>query len=272
MRRNRTALSRSACAAAFTLVELLVVVAIIALLIAILLPALGRARERARTVGCLSNERQIGHALALYASNYNDYAPPREISAANNTGNPAGWQMPPGYAAFESCDFSDQVLLGQYAGDTNNDDSNPDFRSGAVSVRSCFYCPNDIQHLPFGNKYAFCSYGMFFNFTQVTPTNMFRHMWKVTSQPTPQTEIVVVDSLRPLVSPGAWVEPYPFYGNEPGFIDGNFNINDPQSSYNYTKRHSGGANVLFLDGHACWYPSLKTAYDQQEITIHGTGD
>lgn len=57
----------SAGSQAFTLIELLVCIAIIMILVALLVPALERAREAGRATACLSNLRQIGVALQLYA-------------------------------------------------------------------------------------------------------------------------------------------------------------------------------------------------------------
>jgi prepilin-type N-terminal cleavage/methylation domain-containing protein len=60
----------------FTLVELLVVIGIIALLISILLPALGRARQSAQGVACLSQVRQVSLASSLYINGSKGFLPP----------------------------------------------------------------------------------------------------------------------------------------------------------------------------------------------------
>ena len=59
----------------FTLIELLVVIAIIALLASMLLPALRNAREMGRRIKCVSNLRQMGLVITMYADDYDGYLP-----------------------------------------------------------------------------------------------------------------------------------------------------------------------------------------------------
>lgn len=57
----------------FTLIELLVVITIITLLISILLPALSAARRAAQSLQCMSNEKQVGVGMYLYANDHDNW-------------------------------------------------------------------------------------------------------------------------------------------------------------------------------------------------------
>jgi len=78
----------------FTLIELLVVIAIIAILMAILMPALNIAREQARGIGCMSNQKTLGLAYVMYADDNDSSVCGGMARYAPINGVPP-WVMPP---------------------------------------------------------------------------------------------------------------------------------------------------------------------------------
>src|SRR5690606_19684225 len=74
---NKPSLSDPKLAAAFTLIELLTVIAIIGILAAILIPVVGKVRSSAKAAMCMSNLRQIGTATFMYLNDHDDRFFPR---------------------------------------------------------------------------------------------------------------------------------------------------------------------------------------------------
>src|SRR5437879_3696329 len=79
--------------AAFTLIELLVVIAIIAILAAILFPVFAQARAKARQAACLSNMKQLGTGLMMYAQDYDETLPLNDY-IGNGLAPLPGWRDP----------------------------------------------------------------------------------------------------------------------------------------------------------------------------------
>src|SRR5947207_2471996 len=77
----------------FTLIELLVVIAIIAILAAILFPVFAQARAKARQTACLSNMKQLGTGLTMYAQDWDETLPITDY-IGNGIMPLAGWRDP----------------------------------------------------------------------------------------------------------------------------------------------------------------------------------
>src|SRR2546423_6531133 len=76
---------------AFTLIELMVVLAIISILASLLTPALSLAKEKARAIVCINNLKQIGISLHTYAGDHSDYLVPAEYNRINGAPFQEGW-------------------------------------------------------------------------------------------------------------------------------------------------------------------------------------
>lgn len=217
---------------AFTLVELLVVIAIMAMLMALLAPALKAAREKGRAIACMNNLRQMYLGALTYMGDYDGKFP-------------AVFHYDTGWWSFG--------LLDEQAGGKG-------YIKGKSTViwwafpwehgypTGLWRCPTvkEIDCAHYGlNAYTF-GWQVIFNWT------IKDRAWSSIAQPESRLFISEMDSVQQIYSSVApdddpWVAAYPPGGRRIG------------------RRHSGGANALFCDGHVQWIsdPSYFKQSNQQ---------
>ena len=252
---------------AFTLIELLVVIAIIAILAAILFPVFAQAREKARSISCLSNEKQMGTAMLMYAQDYDESLPCWNMSF---------FRGDPPVPEETSADLWDALLL-PYVKNGHPDIVAPDKHD----YSGVWHCPSATD----GAKYR--SYGVPYSFAFIFPSYDNRPGVKLAEIEAPARYVVVGETGPDLTTT---------FPDGPNSNDGNGGLLDPPYlfvgyaiQYNlptpYARdrerpyRHNGGANYGFSDGHAKYvkaetiypHPPAPTPPDAASDSVRGQG-
>jgi prepilin-type processing-associated H-X9-DG protein/prepilin-type N-terminal cleavage/methylation domain-containing protein len=227
MKRESKKVVNGCSSMSFTLIELLVVIAIIAILAAMLLPALSNARDKARSASCINNLKQFGAAVSLYADDNDDFNTYAYTDVDPATGN--------------KTDMGFHIILGPYMGYKN---VKCDW--DAVHVNKSFLCPS----LPVertmkrgGWKIAYVANrthngGTHSIFGYRQKTNNYLP-WLLSRLRRP-SEIMGIADGRDDVFVGA---------TQWGGITDPVLFDPVSSSARIPQRHSGGCNVVFMDGH-----------------------
>ncbi len=234
---------------AFTLIELVVVIAIISILAAILFPVFASAREKARQTTCASNLKQLGLGMLQYAQDYDEYVPCGTGTSGTLLG--CGWigQVYPYIKSVAVFQCPDQTGRPNVA--AVKPAVYPGYRYNSNLIKPCNTCGMTLYPLTKYNRTA--------------ATVMVY-----------ETESSTIDPSSPLETSSPAGNGATFAASSFGYPNGTsmvptcgwaYGISAPNSS----TRHNNGSNWLEADGHAKYGPLEKISFGYNAVNSTAVG-